>query len=206
MAETPLHSALAAAGARFGEFAGVQTAASFGDLAKEFAALRSGAGVFDLGGRAKIIVSGNDRVRWMNGMVTNNVRDLAAGRGNYNFLLNAQGHILADMYIYNRGEHLMVDTDTSQAATVLQLFDKYIIMDEVEAEDASAKLTALGVGGPKAEEILAKIGLAAPKEPLAVQDAEWQGAGVSVVRSDARGGDRLEIWVAPAHAERLWKA
>jgi folate-binding protein YgfZ len=206
MAETLLHSALAAADARFGDFAGVQTAASFGDLAKEFAALRSGAAVFDLGGRTKIIVSGNDRVRWMNGMVTNNVRDLAVGRGNYNFLLNAQGHILADMYIYNRGEHLMVDTDASQAGAVLQLFDKYIIMDEVEVEDVSAKVTAVGVGGPKAEEILAKIELAAQKEPLAVQDAEWQGAGVSVVRSDAPRGDRFEIWVAPTHAEKLWNA
>src|SRR4051794_39357654 len=203
MAETPLHSALGAAGAHFGEFAGVQTAASFGDLAKEFAALRAGAAVFDLGGRAKIIVSGNDRIRWMNGMVTNNVRDLATGRGNYNFLLNAQGHILADMYIYNRGEHLMVDTDESQSATVLQLFDKYIIMDEVEVEDVSAKLTAVGIGGPKVEEILAKIGLVAPKELLAVQDAEWQGAGVSVVQSDAPRSDRFEIWVAPTQAERL---
>src|SRR3954466_9547078 len=108
MAETPLHSALAAAGARIGEFAGVQTAASFGDVAREFAALRSGAAVFDLGRRAKIVVSGNDRIRWMNGMVTNNIRDLAAGHGSYNFLLNAQGHILADMYIYNRGESLLV--------------------------------------------------------------------------------------------------
>src|SRR3954470_7522319 len=175
MAVTPLHPVFASSGAgvRMGEFGGAETAATFGDVAREFAALRSGAAVFDLGRRAKIVVSGNDRVRWMNGMVTNNVRDLAAGRGNYNFLLNAQGHILADMYIYNRGEHLMVDTDTSQAATVLQLFDKYIIMDEVEIEDVSAKLTAVGVAGPKAEEILAKIGLAAQKEPLAVQDAEW---------------------------------
>src|SRR3954454_19119666 len=134
MAVTALHPVFASAGAglRMGEFGGAETAASFGDVAREFAALRSGAGVFDLGRRAKIVVSGNDRVRWMNGMVTNNIRDLTAGRGSYNFLLNAQGHILADMYIYNRGEYLLVDTDLSQKTAVLQLFDKYIIMDEVE--------------------------------------------------------------------------
>src|SRR5258706_8189879 len=134
--QTPLHLALVAVGARVAEFGGAETAASFGDVAKEFAALRSGAGVYDLGRRAKLIVSGNDRVRWMNGMVTNNIRDLAEGHGNYNFLLNAQGHILADMCIYNRGEYLLVDTDLSQKAAVLQLFDKYIIMDEVEVTDA----------------------------------------------------------------------
>src|SRR3954471_15667967 len=173
MAETPLHSALAGAGARFGEFAGVQTAASFGDLAKEFAALRSGAAVFDLGGRAKIIVSGNDRVRWMNGMVTNNVRDLEAGRGNYNFLLNAQGHILADMYVYNRGEYFLVDTDLSQKARVLELFDKYIIMDEVEVSDAGEQLTAVGIAGPQAQALLGGLGFAVPKTPLSVESSQW---------------------------------
>src|SRR4051812_18401599 len=109
MPDTALHDALLAAGATHGEFGGARTAASFGDVAKEFAALGSGAGVYDLGRRAKIVVGGNDRVRWLNGMVTNNIRDLQAGHGNYNFLLNAQGHIQADMYVYNRGEYFLVD-------------------------------------------------------------------------------------------------
>jgi len=60
-------------------------------------------GVYDLGWRAKVAVTGEDRVRWLNGMVTNNIRDLAPGNGNYNFLLNAKGHILADLYIYAEG-------------------------------------------------------------------------------------------------------
>src|SRR4051812_14165832 len=172
MAVTPLHPVFASSGAgvRMGEFGGAETPASFGDVAREFAALRSGAAVFDLGRRAKIAVSGNDRIRWMNGMVTNNIRDLAASRGSYNFLLNAQGHILADMYIYNRGESLLVDTDLSQAARVRELFDKYIIMDEVEIADADEKLTAIGLAGPKANEVLGKVGISASAEPLTIAE------------------------------------
>ncbi len=64
--------------------------------------------------RAKISLTGGDRVRWLNGMVTNNIRDLAPGHGVYAFLLNPQGHILGDLYAYNRGESLLVDTDQSQ--------------------------------------------------------------------------------------------
>jgi folate-binding protein YgfZ len=187
MPQTPLHPAL-------------------GNVAQEFAALRSGAGVYDLGRRAKLVLTGNDRTRWLNGMVTNNVRDLAPGRGNYNFLLNAQGHILADMYVYNRGEYLLVDTDRSQAPTVLALFDKFIIMDEVEVADASEKLTAIGVAGAKAPEVLKQLQLSVPAEPLAVADAAWQGAGVSVVRKDAPRGHEYEVWLAPANAEKLWAA
>ena len=85
--------------------------ADFGDVRAEFQALISGCGVYDLGSRAKISLTGSDRVRWLNGMVTNNVRDLAPGRGVYAFLLNPQGHILGDLYAYNRGESLLVDTD-----------------------------------------------------------------------------------------------
>ena len=59
-------------------------------------------------------MTGGDRVRWLNGMVTNNVRDLAPDMAFTAFLLNAQGHIQADLYAYNRGDSLMVDTGAAQ--------------------------------------------------------------------------------------------
>src|ERR1700730_18654488 len=80
------------------EYRGATTAARFGDPQAEFAALRSGCGVYDLGFRAKISLTGDDRIRWLNGMVTNNIRDLAVGQGLYAFLLNPQGRILGDLY------------------------------------------------------------------------------------------------------------
>jgi hypothetical protein len=63
----------------------------FGDTRAEFQALLSGCGLYDLSGRAKIAVTGGDRVRWLNGMVSNNVRDLAAGHGVYAFHAECAG-------------------------------------------------------------------------------------------------------------------
>src|SRR5580700_5515723 len=126
--------------------------ADSGDVRSEFRALLSGCGVYGLGEQAKITVIGSDRVRWLNGMVTNNVRDLAPGSGVYAFLLNPQGHILADLYTYNRGESLLVDTDQTQVEKVLAVFDKYIIMDDVEVANISDQLTAVGIAGPNASE------------------------------------------------------
>ncbi len=85
-------------GANASEHAGVTNAADFGDPRAEFQALLSGCGLYDLSWRAKIAVTGSDRVRWLNSMVTNNVRDLASGHGVYAFMLNAQGRIQADLY------------------------------------------------------------------------------------------------------------
>src|SRR5689334_6529642 len=108
-----------------------ETAPDFGDVRAEFNTLISGCGIYDLGHGAKIKLTGSDRIRWLNGMVTNNVRDLAVGQGEYAFLLNPQGRILADLYIYNTGEFLLAYTDRAQVQKVLSIFDKYIIMDDV---------------------------------------------------------------------------
>jgi folate-binding Fe-S cluster repair protein YgfZ len=125
------------AGASVGEYRGSTTVARFGDLEAELAALRTGCGVHDLGFRAKLSLTGGDRVRWLNGMVTNNIRDLATGHGLYAFLLNPQGRILGDLYAYNRGESIVVDTDRSQSEKILATFDHYIIMDDVEVKYVS---------------------------------------------------------------------
>src|SRR5580765_6081995 len=161
--------------ASVGEYRGAATAAHFGDPHAEFMALHTTCGVYDLGFRAKILLTGGDRVRWLNGMVTNNVRDLAAGQGVYAFLLNPQGHILGDLYAYNRGESITIDTDLGQAEKILATFDHYIIMDDVEVANLSEQLTALGIAGPKSIAVLASAGFTVGEmPPLQAQSVMWQ--------------------------------
>ena len=90
-------------------------------------------------GAPKIRLTGDDRMRWLNGMVTNNIRDLAPNHGVYCFLLNAQGHIQADLYAYNMDDSLMVDLDAGLREKVLAHFDKFIIMDDVQVADLSSE-------------------------------------------------------------------
>src|SRR5271169_3312368 len=193
--------------ASVGEYRGASTGARFGDPQAEFAALRGGCGVYDLGFRAKISLTGGDRVRWLNGMVTNNIRDLAVGSGVYAFLLNPQGHILGDLYAYNRGESITVDTDSGQAEKILTTFDHYIIMDDVEVTNLSEQLTALGVVGPKAREALTAAGFTIPEmQPLQVQSVIWQGAELTLVHGEDTDRFSYEIWLAPARLKQLWDA
>src|ERR1700731_5178087 len=158
------------------EYRGPYAVRNFGDTRAEFAALRAGCGIYDLGSRAKIVLTGSDRMRWLNGMVTNNIRDLEVNRGVYAFLLNPQGRILGDLYAYNRGESILVDTDRSQLEKILATFDHYIIMDDVEVTNLSDDLTALGVSGPKARAVLTAAGFTVPElVPLQLQDMNWRG-------------------------------
>jgi folate-binding protein YgfZ len=189
------------------EYRGAATAAHFGDPQAEFAALRGGCGVYDLGFRAKISLNGSDRERWLNGMVTNNIRDLAVGRCVYAFLLNPQGHILGDLFAYNRGESITVDTDCGQAEKILATFDHYIIMDDVEVTNLSEQLTALGIAGPKAGGVLAAAGFATGEmQPLQVQSVTWRGMECMLVRSEDEKNISYEIWLPPTAVRQLWDA
>jgi len=196
---------------RTADYRGATSAARFGDPQAEWAALRASCGVYDLGFRAKISLTGSDRVRWLNGMVTNNIRDLAAGHGVYAFLLNPQGHILGDLYAYNRGESITIDTDRSQLEKMLATFEHYIIMDDVEIANLGEQLTALGVAGPKSGEVLRAAALEFPElQPLqfhTVQcDCDCGCVTCTIVRGDDVAGESYEIWLAPAHVRPLWDA
>jgi aminomethyltransferase len=159
--------------------------ADFGDVRAEFDSLVSDSGVYDLSSRVKIALTGSDRVRWLNGMVTNNVRDLRQGHGLYAFLLNPQGRILGDLYAYNRGDSLMIDSDQSQSQKLLATFDHFVIMDDVKVANLSDQLTAIGIAGPKAREVLRKAGLEISNlAALEFVDQTWQSMAVNVVRSD----------------------
>ncbi len=118
MSVATLQDKLTASGARLGNYRGADTPASFGDIAAELQALLEGCAVFDMSWQAKLIFSGRDRVRWLNGMVTNNVRDLALGHGVYSFILTPQGHNQGDLVAYNRGDYLLATTDREQAPKI----------------------------------------------------------------------------------------
>ena len=193
------------------EYRGAMTAARFADPQVEFAALLGGCGVYDLGFRARVSLSGADRVRWMNGMVTNNIRDLAAGRGVYAFLLNPQGRILGEMVVYNLGEKLVVETDRSQVEKIVATFDHYIIMDDVEVADMSAEQTALGLTGPKSRAVLNAAGIGVPElQPLQMITPQCKCdcgcVECTVVRGEDAQHESYEIWLAPQDVYKTWRA
>jgi len=188
--------------AQVGDYRGARTAARFADCGTELAALRGGCGIYDLGFRAKISLTGTDRVRWLNGMVTNNIRDLAEGYGAYAFLLNPQGHILGDLYAYSLGESIAVDTDLSQAEKILATFDHYIIMDDVEVKNLSEDLTAVGIGGPRSRETLSTAGFAVPEmRSLQLHSVSWKGIDCSLVQGER---ENYEIWIPAKDVRQLW--
>jgi folate-binding protein YgfZ len=217
MSPTPLQDALRAQSgvaprpASIKPYRGAETAADFGDPHREFAALQHACGIFDLGFRARLSLTGSDRVRWMNGMVTNNIRDLAEGHGVYAFLLNPQGRILGDMHVFHHGDSLIVETDRSQMEAILGTFDHYIIMDDVEVANLTEQQTALGVSGPTSRSLLNAVGIEVPVlQPLQMMTprcvCDCDCVECTIIRGEDSPHESYEIWLDPKDVLKTWQA
>ncbi len=178
-------------------FAGVQTPAVFSRSADELHALVNAAGIYDAGWRARLRITGEDRVRWLNGMVTNTVKDLRPGHGNYTFLLNAQGRIQGDGHVYALPDALLLATDHAQAPRLAEHLDRFIIMDDVELAQEK-DVTAFGLAGPQAAVLLEEV-LSAPPPPA----GQFTAVGRGLVAQE-RPGQYL-LWASAADAPALWQ-
>ncbi len=176
-----------------------------GSAVGELGALLRGVGFGALDGVGWIRVSGADRVRWLNGMVTNSIQELGLGGGNYSFVLNAQGRIQGDLWAFvGEREDLLLETGRDRVAGLMAWFDRYIIMDEVELEDVSAGRVGIAVAGPGAGELLGRVGLEVPAGVRAVR--EWRGEMVEVIAAFGPLVARYELWGGAEAAGRLREA
>ncbi len=202
MSATTLSERFAAAGAQFGEYCGTRTPAHFGDADVDFRTLHEGSSVFDLSWKRRLRVTGDDRVRWLNGMVTNNIRDLAPGHGVHAFLLTAQGRIQGDMYCFNVGEALIIESDAAQLPRLREMLEKYIIMDDVALSDDPR--VALGIAGRGCAATLAALNIPAGMQPAEQRTlALPSGATAEVVCTDATIPG-YKLWLDASDVASVW--
>lgn len=200
--ESQFHAAWQSLGAKFIPHAGWRVAESFGDVAAEYRALRQTVGILDRCYRAHILATGEEAVRFLHGMVSNDIKGLAAGQGCYATLLNAQGHMLADLYVFSLGDGLLLETSWDLKDKVQQTLERFIIADAVELHDRSDALTAIALEGPRAREMVSALleDGELPGENLAHQVRTLEGSTIRVVKRSLSGGDCYELKFAPEAA------
>lgn len=208
---TPLAAALKASSSsvQFTGYRGAMTAEAFSNASEELGALLARTGVYDLGWRNFIRCAGRDRVRWLNGMVTNSVKGLEENAGCYAFVLNAQGRIQGDLDIYRRSgdpESLWLQTDRAQIEPLTAFIRRYIIMDQVTLEPQET-WTVLGIAGPDAAGKIAALGLSV-REMSSGQliEAVWLDKPVVIAAVYGPRVPRYEIWIEANAVFDLWNA
>jgi folate-binding protein YgfZ len=164
----------------------------------QLAALLTSAAIAPLAGTGWIRATGEDRVRWLNGMVTNSVQELQPGEGNYNFILNAQGRIQGDATIFATTDSLILETGVEQVPKLIALLDRFIIMDDVELTDVTSTRAGLLIAGPEAPGLLDQLSLPATGlKPLQLKALTWQAGEVTLLHAHSPLVPRFELWADP---------
>ncbi len=172
----------------------------------EIAALATAAACHDMGWLRRVAVRGEDRFRWLSGMVTNTVEGLGTNAGAWNLVLNAQGRIQGDLTVWREGDSLEIEIAVDQYERLLAHLEHFIIMDDVELVPLASE-AALGLTGPTADEVLARIGLPVLSEAMTATRVEWNGMDLRMARDYGALGTHYTLWVPEPqpHLGWLWK-
>lgn len=156
--KTPLHEQTREAGAVFVEESGFLVPSRFGDPAFEYTQARSRAVVLDESHRGKVELRGADAARFLHNLTTNDILNLAPGRGCEAFLTTAKAKVIAYVLIYRQdAASFWLDVAPGSAERVIQHLDRYLISEQVEFLDHSRALVQMHFAGPKAPGLIQQV-------------------------------------------------
>lgn len=118
---------------------------------------RRAAAVIDRSDRGRIVVSGADRASYLQGLLTNDIAALRAGTGCYASYLTPQGRMIADLFLYELGDVLLVTTERDVKATVLEKFDQFIFSEDVQLGDVTDTFEQIAIVGPEAADVVSRV-------------------------------------------------
>ena len=186
---------------------GVELPNAFTNPQDEYADVCEKAGLIDLSFRTQVKFTGEDRIDFLQGMLSNDVKALRPGDGCPATLLTEQGRIVADLRVYAEESVILLDLDARIKEKTIEALDRFIIADDVEIEDLSAHQVTIAIQGPAAAEVLTAAGLSSlPEQELQHQDETLADVQVRVIRSDQTGKGGYEFHVPGNQAPVVWQA
>lgn len=144
-------------GAAFAERDGWLLPAHFGDPAAEYRAVRAAAGLMDRSHRGLLQLTGPDRLSFLQGMLSNDLKLLKPFDGQYATLLTQQGKVIADVRVLCSLNSFYLDFWESLKGKIVDHLNRYLVADEVEIADRSDEYATLSVQGPRSEALLREL-------------------------------------------------
>lgn len=171
-------------------------------------AARESVALFRRPGRRVVQVSGGDRISWLDGMVSGDVRALAAagpGASCPALLLTPQGRVVADLQVLLLEDALWLDLSGDAVAAVLERLSRYVIADDVVLEDRGDALARMALEGPRALDLLrAACGDRALAPPAgSFVRGELEGASVVALAESLAGGSGLQLFLPREREEAV---
>jgi len=205
--ETPLTALHRSSGATLGTWFGCALPDRFdNDCVAEYRAARESVALIDKNYRAYLRFSGPDRARYLNAILTNNIKDLPDGQGVVSLFLNPQGRIQAEIETYATGESLWCVTFAMIRDSLIAALDKYIIMDDVALTDETDLYGTVALEGPRAAELVKRTAAVdlAELADLSFREGTFAGISCGVTKRSPGGVAGAEFLAAKEDLPKLW--
>jgi folate-binding protein YgfZ len=198
MEQLVLHEFHQALGARFGHLDETELVEDYGDVVAEEKALHESAGILDLSFRSRLCLTGSDRVRFLHGQVTNDIKKLRVGEGCYAALVTAKGRMESDLNVYCLADEVLMDFEPGLAARVTERLERFIVADDVQVVNVSPHYGLFSVQGPRSAEVIRELRLfpELPVQPFgSVKAADANSGEIYLARNSRLGRDGFDLFV-----------
>ena len=177
----------------------------------EYEAVREGgAGLIDLSSaRGRIYVSGSEATMFLNGLITNDVKNLPQNRWMPAVFPTVQGRLIGAVRVIRGSEStFLIDTETASHESVLKTISRFTLAGDFKVSDVTAETALLSLQGEGAAEILQKVfdqGVSdLPQNGVA--ETTWQDVQVTIIRASHTGEDGFDITIDSSRKAELRQA
>ena len=203
--QTYLHDKHVALGAKMVDFAGWHMPVQYTSIIEEHKNVRENIGLFDVSHMGEVFVIGKDAVEFLNKIVPQDVSKLTDGKAVYCQLPNRQGGLIDDLIIYKLKEQTYlvicnasrVDEDINWMSINQRGYD-------VHLDNQSHNLSLIAVQGPKAIDLMRKLGYTEDQESFTIIESNLLNIPMYISRTGYTGEDGFELLVINEYAEYLW--
>ncbi len=209
MKRTPLFEIHQKLQAKIVPFAGWEMPLSYSGVTDEHRSVRHAAGLFDVSHMGRFAVFGEGADDYMEKITPGPIHALKKGGAQYSMLLNEQGGIIDDIYIYKKGSNdYLVIVNASNRAKDLRWIKQHRAKNGPQIEDQSEQTALIALQGPRSWDILSKALPLKEEIPLRkfIAASTENGVSLLVARTGYTGEKGYELVVPADAAETLWQA
>mgnify|MGYP000877330540 CR=1 FL=1 len=207
MKHSRLHQQHTHLGATFEDVTGWEIPAHYGDAAAEHRAVREAVGIADLSHRGKIKVIGEDRVKWLQSIISNDILPLRPGHGCYSSLLTHKGKMLTYFRLYMQSDAVLLEDVGEIGQTSFQTLRKFLLYGtKAKMEDCTETWGLLLISGPKAAHVVqSAFGVdVTDLKPVDCVTAQIAGHQAFVLRTEETGEVDLEVLLPAESLPTAW--
>jgi aminomethyltransferase len=184
------------------DFSGWELPQQYTTIRDEHLAVRRTAGLFDISHMGRFLVTGDDSFGFLQGVITNDLAHIAAGRAQYNLICNEHGGILDDLIVYWGAEGFFVVVNASNRERDLEWFRSHA-PTTVSIEDRTFELALIAFQGPNAEPLIPSPGIS-DIPYFGFREGEVAGTRAMIARTGYTGEDGFEIFVGARDVGHVW--